>query len=68
MNKEKKICAWCWYARMRKDICGIYCTGGFTNSDGTCDHFLDSRDRRKVHMAKSDGRRKPDGGGSHEPV
>lgn len=40
--EEKKICAWCWYARMKRDICGIYCTGGFTNEDGSCDHFLDS--------------------------
>ena len=44
---EKKICAWCFYARMKKDICGIYCTGGFENPDGTCDHFRDSHERRK---------------------
>lgn len=43
MKEEKKICAWCWYARMKRDICGIYCTGGFTNEDGSCDHFLDSK-------------------------
>lgn len=42
MKKDKRICAWCYYARMRKDICGIYCTGGFENPDGTCDYFLDS--------------------------
>ena len=39
--KDEKICAWCWYARDRKDICGVYCTKGFENPDGTCDHFLD---------------------------
>lgn len=41
---QEKICAWCFYARMRDDICGIYCTGGLENEDGTCEHFRDSRD------------------------
>ena len=39
MKEEKKICAWCWYARMKRDICGIYCTGGFENPDGTAITF-----------------------------
>ena len=39
--KQESVCAWCYYARMRRDICGTYCTGGFENSDGTCDHFVD---------------------------
>ena len=42
MTEMKKICAWCYYARMREDVCGIYCTGGFENADGTCDRFRDS--------------------------
>ena len=41
MVDNKAICAWCYYARMRQDICGIYCTGGFTNEDGSCNHFED---------------------------
>lgn len=48
MTEEKKICAWCWHARMKRDICGIYCTGGFENPDGTCDHFLDSKNNNKA--------------------
>ena len=32
-------CVHCDYARMRTDICGIYCTGGFVKLDGTCDRF-----------------------------
>lgn len=35
------VCAWCWYARQREDICGIYCTGGLKSEDGECDKFLD---------------------------
>lgn len=34
-----KLCVLCHYARMREDICGIYCTGGFVEQDGTCRHF-----------------------------
>lgn len=41
MGNEKNPCAWCWYARMRRDICGTYCTSGFENPDGTCRHFED---------------------------
>lgn len=42
-------CVSCHYARMRRDICGIYCVGSFLkNADGTCDHFLDYRKARKV--------------------
>ena len=43
MNEKSKraVCPWCWYARDREDICGVYCTGGFENEDGTCDRFVD---------------------------
>jgi len=57
LKEEKKICAWCWYARMKRDICGIYCTGGFENPDGSCDHFLDSKTvMPKKHEEDNDGR------------
>ena len=47
------VCPWCWYARDRDDICGVYCTGGFTNEDGKCEHFLDYEEgrERRSHMA-----------------
>ena len=33
-------CVSCHYARMRKDICGIYCAGEFWKKEnGTCDHW-----------------------------
>ena len=51
MKEKRSVCAWCYFARMRKDICGIYCTGGFTNTDGTCDRFVDY-DERKKEMRK----------------
>lgn len=37
---KTKLCVLCHYARMREDICGIYCTGGFVEKDGTCRHFV----------------------------
>lgn len=39
-EKEKDICVFCDYARMRDDICGIYCVGQcMKKPDGTCDYF-----------------------------
>lgn len=41
MRKEKsKTCVFCWYARMREDIRGIYCTGGFQEENGSCRWFV----------------------------
>lgn len=53
--ENEKICAWCCYARMRTDICGIYCTGGFENPDGTCDHFKDYWEWKKEKRKKKKG-------------
>lgn len=36
-----ELCVSCHFARMRDDICGIYCTGGFVESDGKCRHYKD---------------------------
>lgn len=55
------VCPWCWFARDREDICGVYCTEGFTNEDGRCDRFLDyleEKERRdsvafKTNVVKS---------------
>lgn len=50
MNKTiqtETLCAFCYYARMRTDICGIYCTGGFLAKDGKCDHFEDYDERKR---------------------
>lgn len=46
MDEERKPCVWCWYARDREDIAGVYCTKGFENKDGTCERFLDYEDVR----------------------
>ena len=47
-SKKSDICVFCHYARMKKDICGIYCAGAFwKKQDGTCDHFEDYEERRK---------------------
>lgn len=47
-SKKQNICVFCHYARMKKDICGIYCVGEFwKNPDGTCDHFEDCAEHRK---------------------
>lgn len=34
-----ELCVSCHYARMRDDVCGIYCTGGFVESNGKCKHY-----------------------------
>lgn len=40
MAQPVNVCVSCHYARMRKDICGIYCAGEFyKKEDGTCDHW-----------------------------
>lgn len=53
-DKKQSVCAWCYYARMRTDICGIYCTGGFVNEDGCCDRYL-SYDEYKKRKRKKEG-------------
>ena len=46
-SKKSDICVFCHYARMKKDICGIYCAGSFWKKpDGTCDHFEDYAEHR----------------------
>ena len=47
MDKTPNPCVFCYYARMRTDICGIYCTGGFVSENGECEHFEDYDERRK---------------------
>ena len=40
-------CIDCYYARMRKDICGIYCVGEFhKRGDGTCEKWVYYKKRR----------------------
>lgn len=47
------ICVSCYYARMRKDICGIYCVGSFfKNPDGSCGRFLSHEKAKKEQRAK----------------
>ena len=47
-SKKSDICVFCHHARMKKDICGIYCAGAFwKKQDGTCDHFEDYKEHRK---------------------
>lgn len=54
--KQKVInpCVSCYYARMRKDICGIYCAGEYwKREDGSCKHYKTWKAGRK----RNDGRR-----------
>lgn len=37
-REDEALCVSCYYARMRKDICGIYCTRGFVEN-GKCERF-----------------------------
>lgn len=52
-SKKSDICVFCYYARPRKDICGIYCAGSYwKHPDGTCDHFKDYAEHRKMLRAE----------------
>lgn len=53
MEKNPNPCVFCEYARMRRDICGIYYTGEFFKMpDGTCKHFREYKSRRKSEKAE----------------
>lgn len=43
---ERKPCVWCWFARDREDVAGVYCTKGFENPDGTCTRFISYEEMR----------------------
>lgn len=47
MTKQANPCVSCYYARMKKDVCGIYCTGGFATKDGKCDRWKFYKERKK---------------------
>lgn len=52
-NGVKPVCPWCWYARDREDICGVYCVADYENKDGNCTHFLDyekEKERRDAFL------------------
>lgn len=52
MALKKCECALCDHARMREDICGIYCVGGFWKQpDGSCDHYVDYLEKRRSDPA-----------------
>lgn len=52
-SKKPNPCVLCDYARMRRDICGIYCAGEFFKKpDGTCDHFKEYKGRENDRGAK----------------
>lgn len=44
-RQPENPCVFCRYARMKKNICGIYCTGGFVKQDGSCEHFKPYREK-----------------------
>lgn len=44
----------CYYARMRTDICGIYCTRGFVE-DGKCERFREYKSRVIINTAPEGG-------------
>lgn len=43
---DEQLCVSCYYARMRTDICGIYCTKGFVQ-DGKCEMYEDYDERKR---------------------
>lgn len=52
-SKKHNCCALCYFARIRRDgICGVYCTGGFENKDGTCPLYICCDDRKAIDAFK----------------
>ena len=52
-SKKYEGCPFCYYARMKKDICGIYCVGEhFKEPDGTCRHFINYRDNKAIRAIR----------------
>lgn len=55
-SRKSNICVFCYFARMKKDICGIYCAGEFWKKpDETCEHFEDYAEHRKRMRDKKKG-------------
>ena len=52
---DAKLCCHCWYARTRRDICGIYCTKGFVK-DGKCDMYENYSQHKKSAKSKTGGK------------
>lgn len=46
-SDSTKLCVSCYYARPRKDICGVYCTTGFAK-DGKCEKYRNYREEKKL--------------------
>ena len=53
-SKKNEGCVFCHFARMRRDICGIYCVGKFAKEpDGTCKRFIHCHDRKAIKEYKA---------------
>ena len=39
MTVTPRLCLKCYYARDRRDIAGVYCTGKWLCKDGKCEHY-----------------------------
>ena len=52
---SSNICVLCEHARMRDDVCGIYCVGEYwKNDDGTCGHFKEHKEATMNNKALAD--------------
>lgn len=56
METGENLCTSCNYARMRRDICGIYCVGkACKKPDGTCDRYINWKDKTAIRAAGQRG-------------
>lgn len=51
-REESALCVSCWFARMRTDVCGVYCTSGFVKN-GECQYY-ESYSTHKTKRKRSD--------------
>lgn len=53
MDSKQSSCPLCYFSRVKRDICGTYCTGGLENRDGTCDRYIYCHDKKAIGAFKT---------------
>lgn len=53
MDSKQSSCPLCYFSRVKRDICGTYCTGGLENPDGTCDRYIYCHDKKAIGAFKT---------------
>lgn len=49
---EEHLCIFCQFVKMRKDICGTYCSKGHENPNHDCAHYEEYRRNKRKNPQK----------------